>query len=224
LSVEGVKKIVSKEYNDVYYSDDNGFEEKENVFIRQSNFTNLLETKNKIQVVELGFGLGINLANCYDYWAKKEIKPVLNYITIEKYPLIASTILEYHKQQDKSTPFFESFLSKYASFEDGWNETVDTETHFNILFFKGDVNEAFSQLPHEIDTWFLDGFSPSLNEEMWSETVFETMTKHSSEKSVFSTYSAAGFVRRGLERAGFKVFRNPGWGRKREMLSGCLKD
>lgn len=213
------EKLVSKEYNDVYYSDEDGFEEKENVFIKQSNYLNHLEKSKPFQVVEFGFGLGINLANCYRYWRESELAPALNFITIEKYPLPSSEILNYHNQENKLTSPFENFINNYSLFNNGWNK-VELEKGFNIHFFKGDINDALLQLPNDINIWFLDGFSPSLNEEMWSENIFKTMATHSLKNTCFATYSAAGFVRRGLQAVGFKVNRNPGWGRKREMLNG----
>ena len=83
-----------------------------------------------------------------------------------------------------------------------------------------DVNEAMPQLDARVDAWFLDGFKPSTNPDMWSDVVFENMNRLSHEGTRVSTFTAAGKVRRGLEAAGFTVEKTEGFGRKRDMLIG----
>ena len=73
-----------------------------------------------------------------------------------------------------------------------------------------------------MDAWFLDGFKPSTNPEMWSDTIFHNMARLSSSKTTFSTFTAAGQVRNGLESAGFVVQKVPGYGTKRDMIIGRL--
>jgi tRNA 5-methylaminomethyl-2-thiouridine biosynthesis bifunctional protein len=96
-----------------------------------------------------------------------------------------------------------------------------------LQLFIGDVSEVWeawslAQLP-KASHWFLDGFAPSKNPEMWSEVLFAQMAAHAALGARFSTFTAAGFVRRGLQAAGFAVEKFKGFGRKREMLKGVLK-
>jgi tRNA 5-methylaminomethyl-2-thiouridine biosynthesis bifunctional protein len=85
----------------------------------------------------------------------------------------------------------------------------------------GDAAAALAHWPeHSIDAWFFDGFSPAKNPEMWSEPVLRAAARASRPGATFATYTSAGWVRRGLRRAGFEVRRVPGFGRKREMLVG----
>jgi tRNA 5-methylaminomethyl-2-thiouridine biosynthesis bifunctional protein len=86
----------------------------------------------------------------------------------------------------------------------------------------GDVADALPEICGAIDAWFLDGFSPARNPEMWTQSVFENVVRSSRPGASFSTYTCAGWVRRGLEQAGFQVGKSPGFGRKREMLQGAL--
>lgn len=85
-----------------------------------------------------------------------------------------------------------------------------------------DVNIAMPFMRARVDAWFLDGFAPGLNPEMWSETVFQEMARMSGSETTFATFTAAGFVRRGLIREGFAVNKVRGYGRKREMLVGVF--
>lgn len=92
----------------------------------------------------------------------------------------------------------------------------------------GDVNEQLpllnSNLNNKIDAWFLDGFAPSKNPQMWSEQLFTAMAKFARQGGTFATFTSAGFVKRGLQQAGFTIKKIKGFGRKREMLTGSLAD
>ena len=85
-----------------------------------------------------------------------------------------------------------------------------------------DVAEALPEVGGGIDAWFLDGFSPARNPDMWTEHVLRNMAKASRPGATFATYTSAGWVRRGLAEAGFEVYKSPGFGHKREMLHGSL--
>ena len=82
--------------------------------------------------------------------------------------------------------------------------------------------KALPEICGSIDAWFLDGFSPARNPEMWTQQVFGSIVRASRPGATFATYTCAGWVRRGLEQAGFQVSKLPGFGLKREMLRGSL--
>ena len=92
----------------------------------------------------------------------------------------------------------------------------------NIVF--GDVNERIQtiQPEHKINAWYLDGFAPSKNPDMWTQHLFDHMAKLASRYCSVATFTAAGFVRRGLIEAGFTMKKDKGFGIKREMIFGHL--
>ena len=75
----------------------------------------------------------------------------------------------------------------------------------------------------EADAWFLDGFSPAKNPELWAPDLMAEVARHTAPGGTFATYTAAGHVRRALADAGFTVSRQPGFGRKRHMTTGMLQ-
>ena len=77
--------------------------------------------------------------------------------------------------------------------------------------------------PGRADAWFLDGFSPARNPELWGEALLAEVGGHTAPGGTMATYTAAGFVRRGLATAGFEVARVPGYGRKRHMTRGRMR-
>jgi tRNA 5-methylaminomethyl-2-thiouridine biosynthesis bifunctional protein len=84
----------------------------------------------------------------------------------------------------------------------------------------GDIQEQLSNITTPIDAWFLDGFAPAKNPDMWTENLFQKMAQLANKQTTFATFTSAGVVRRGLQAAGFTVEKQAGFGKKREMLNG----
>ena len=89
------------------------------------------------------------------------------------------------------------------------------DLHLDIV--TGDARETLPHWDGQADSWFLDGFSPAKNPEMWGEALMAAVFNKTRDGGTAATYTAAGHVRRALEAAGFDVTRIPGYGRKRHM-------
>lgn len=91
----------------------------------------------------------------------------------------------------------------------------------------GDINELTDQLDatlnQTVDAWFLDGFAPAKNPDMWTPNLFNAMARLARPGATLATFTSAGFVRRGLQEAGFTMQKRKGFGRKREMLCGVME-
>ena len=87
----------------------------------------------------------------------------------------------------------------------------------------GDARDALPAWEGHADAWYLDGFSPAKNPEMWGPELMADVARHTARQGTAATYTAAGFVRRGLDAAGFEVTRVPGFGRKRHMTRAVLR-
>ena len=94
-----------------------------------------------------------------------------------------------------------------------WIELPDLE--FTLI--TGDARQTLPAWDGQADAWFLDGFSPAKNPELWDVGLMAQVGTHTAAGGTAATYTAAGFVRRNLARAGFDVARRPGYGRKRHM-------
>ena len=86
----------------------------------------------------------------------------------------------------------------------------------------GDARETLPAWGGRADAWFLDGFSPAKNPELWCDALMEQVARHTAAGGTFATYTAAGHVRRALAAAGFTVERRAGHGRKRHMSVGVM--
>lgn len=104
----------------------------------------------------------------------------------------------------------------------GWGSEVIPVGQVELRLIKGDARKTLPQWQDRADAWFLDGFSPAKNPEMWSDELLAEIGRHTAPGGSFATYTAAGHVRRALEAAGFSVERHPGFGRKRHMSAGRM--
>lgn len=214
----------SAEYQDIYFSTDNGLEETEYVFLQGNDLSNRWQhqdTKN-FTIAETGFGTGLNFLCAAKLWLETAPSDaILHFISVEKHPLtlqdIASALQLWPDLAELSAPL----LAQYMMLIDAQSILL-YEGRVQLTLLIGDATEQFSQITQQADAWFLDGFSPAKNPEMWKPALFEQMARHSNTAATFATFTSAGIVRRGLIAAGFTVNKRAGFGKKREMIYGKL--
>lgn len=213
----------SKEFDDVYFSAEDGLAETRHVFLQGNNLPAAWAGKEHFTIFETGFGTGLNFLAVWKLFedsAKGD--QTLRFVSVEKFPLGAGEIDAALSHWGELSDWRERLVAVYPQkpvgvFRAQMNARVSLEVHF------GDANDVMPALEMDVDAWFLDGFKPSSNPEMWSETVFAAMGRMSHAGSSFATFTSAGFVRRGLQAAGFEVRKVPGYGRKREMSVGVYR-
>ena len=215
----------STQFDDVYFSKEGGVAETEHVFLQHNDLPARWQNKSSFIIAETGFGTGLNFIITADHWLKhSHLDAQLYYYAIEKYPLSRDNLATALSAYPQFTPHISTLLINYPLPVQGMHalKLADGQITLNLLF--GDINDMLAGMSHRVDAWYLDGFAPSKNPEMWSDNVFAEMARLSHPGSTFSTYTAAGFVRRGLADHGFEVEKIKGHGHKRDMLKGrCIK-
>lgn len=212
----------STAFGDVYFSSDNGLLETEHVFINGNDLIKRWQTLSgsSFIILETGFGTGLNFLCACDQWLKyAQENALLHFISVEKYPLTPADLRTALQHWHTLKHIADELLAQYETLLHGgavmlFNQRISLQ----VLF--GDATECLSSLDTKADAWFLDGFAPSKNPDMWQPSLFEQMARLSHADSTFATFTSAGVARRGLTAAGFKVNKQPGFGRKREMISG----
>ena len=214
----------SSAYQDIYFSSDHGLDESSHVFIEGNRLLESWQDKNCFVIGETGFGTGLNFLNVWDQWQKATAKPeVLHFISVEKHPLAPYELRESHRLFPSLAPLSAQLVQKYPINFSGFHRTWFDDGRICLTLCFMDVCSALSELDAKIDCWFLDGFSPAKNPEMWSQKVFRHLARLGHLNTTVATFTSAGHVRRGLIEAGFAVTKVPGFGRKREMTAGLLK-
>ncbi len=216
-------------FGDIYYSRDGGLAESRHVFLAGNGLPQAWQHGADFCVVELGFGTGLNFLATWDLWRRTRKPGVrLHYIAVEGFPLTGAEMRDCLAPWSEVETLARALLATYPEPQRGFHRVFPAaapgeygEVALTLLY--GDAQEMLGQLEARVDAWFLDGFAPDKNPEMWSDGVFAQMARLSKESASAATYSVAGPVRRGLETAGFDVTRAPGFGAKREMLKARFR-
>ncbi|MCD8566405.1 MAG: tRNA (5-methylaminomethyl-2-thiouridine)(34)-methyltransferase MnmD [Alphaproteobacteria bacterium] len=213
----------SEIFDDIYFSPADGLAETAHVFLQGNNLPDAWAGKSRFVIGETGFGTGLNFFSAWKLF-EETAKPgqALDFISVEKFPLKATQIAEYLAHW---SGFFEGRLEKFCEIYPltipGFHRLQLTPSVTLTLVFD-DANAALPRVEAAVDCWFLDGFKPSSNPDMWSEKVFSEMARLSKPGTSLATFTSAGFVRRGLEAVGFNVEKVRGFGTKREMTKGVF--
>lgn len=211
----------SERFDDVYFSVEDGLAETRHVFLDGNGLPELWSGRDHFTICETGFGTGLNLLAALHLWRHSAERPQnLHFISYEKYPVSRDYISQYLSRWDALGSELEALLACYPEQPSGSDLEFTLFDCVRVSVRFGDVNVLMPDMNETVDCWFLDGFTPAKNPDMWSDTVFQAMGDNSREGSRFATFTAAGFVKRGLMQAGFDVRKVKGFGRKRDMLVG----
>lgn len=210
----------SKEFDDVYFSDQDGWAETQHVFIKSNGLPEAWEGRGTFAIAETGFGTGLNFLCAWRLWNETNASGKLHFITFEKFPLSKNEIRDAMERWREHFPReLETLLANYSAKHTG-PLRIDMGQNCALTLIVGNVNEEIPKLQVNVDCWFLDGFKPATNPDMWTDIVFQNMARLSKPGATFATFTAAGFVKRGLRAAGFEVKKIQGYGTKRDMLAG----
>jgi len=219
-------------YNDQYYNESDGMNESRFVFLDHNHIPEIWSDKNRdsIHIFETGFGTGLNfLLTFKSFLESAGTGQWLHYYSVEKFPLSISDLKKAHNSFPEISHESTLLLEQYAPSR-GFNRIIFNKENCTLTLIIGDVQNQIQQVIASNDAsrrfhvWYLDGFNPATNTEMWNPNLFNEMKRLSAPNATFSTFTAAGFVRRFLVESGFTVNRVKGFAKKREMLSGKFTD
>ncbi|WP_170427407.1 tRNA (5-methylaminomethyl-2-thiouridine)(34)-methyltransferase MnmD [Ruegeria arenilitoris] len=201
---------VSDRFDDPYFSLQNGLEETRHVFLAGNDLP--VRFAPGFHIAELGFGTGLNMLTVWSEWESAGHTTPLSFTSFEAYPMEPEDMARALAAFPELAPWSERFLAQWQG------GTCDLGT-LRLQVVEGDARQTLPAWLGSADAWFLDGFSPAKNPELWGADLMQHVADHTAAGGTAATYTAAGFVRRGLEEAGFSVTRTPGYGRKRHMTS-----
>lgn len=217
-SQEGVP--VSAIFDDPFYSRNDGRAETAYVFLNGNGLPGCWQGVEAFSIAELGFGTGLNFLETWRTWIEvRGAGQQLTFTSFEKFPLRGQEIERALSIWPELSELCGALLEKWkvaGSLGEAWQ--LDAQTSLQII--EGDALEGVCNWNGLADAWYLDGFSPAKNPEMWSGELMQAVHEHTRPSGTFATYTAAGWVRRNLEAAGFEIQKRPGHAGKREMMFG----
>lgn len=221
---------ISDKFDDVYFSNQDGLSESHYVFLEGNQLWErwVHYQEAHFVIAETGFGTGLNFFAVTtlfrEFRQKHPDSPLkrLYFISFEKYPLLLDALQQAHLAYPQFSHLAQHLQQHWLNPIQGCYRFHFDETTLDLWF--GDVSENLPQLGDymndKIDAWFLDGFAPSKNPDMWNEQLYQQMFRFTKPQGTFATFTAASAVRKGLENAGFDITKRKGFGKKRECLSG----
>jgi tRNA 5-methylaminomethyl-2-thiouridine biosynthesis bifunctional protein len=220
----------SAHFGDVYYSLDGGLAQARAVFLEGCDLPAAWQDANSYTIAELGFGTGLNFLAAWQLWRKtRKANARLHYIGVEGYPLTRPEIAQCLDLWPELHALARGLLKVYPHPQPGFHrlfpEPADgSDGGLTLTLLYGEAAVVLSQLEAEVDAWFLDGFAPDRNPDMWNTDVFRAVGRLSKPGAHAASFSVAADVCRGLSDVGFEITKAPGFGTKGEMLRALFPD
>lgn len=209
----------SRLYGDVYFSTEDGLAESRAVFLQGCGLPERWAGQPSFTVAELGFGTGLNILALLDLWRKT--RPPggrLCIFTIEAHPLSAEAAADVLAAWPELAELSALLTQRWPGQARGFHRVDFPELDAVLDVAVMEAGAALAAWTGQADAWFLDGFSPALNPQMWRDEVLEGVAARTATGGRLATFTVAGAVRRGLQAQGFEVAKRPGHGRKRQRL------
>lgn len=209
---------IATDFDDPYYSLDDGLAETQHVFLAGNDLP--ARFGGDFHIAELGFGTGLNLLVTWKAWAEAGRPGNLRFTSFEAFPMAQTDMKNALAHFPDIAPYAHNL---FARWEPGAG-AIKLPNGPLLEVITGDARQKLPQWSGQVDAWFLDGFSPVKNPELWGAGLLRSVGQHTKPGGTAATYSAAGHIRRSLSDAGFTVSRIPGHGRKRHMTQARMPD
>ncbi len=234
------RQPISSRHDDVYFSRDSGIAESEYVFLSQNHLPQRWrelsqQTSGIFTIAETGFGTGLNFLAATQLWLKTA--PAgwqLHYISAEKYPLTRGDLQKALNLWPQLKTLATELEYNYPPLLPGTHRVTLFGDRVELTLLFGEASEGFEQIRNTdhpryqysanpvVDAWFLDGFAPAKNPDMWTHKLFQVVADLSNVGTTIATFTAAGIVKRGLSAVGFDIEKVAGFGHKRDMIRGVM--
>lgn len=210
----------SQAFGDHFYCQTDGRLECGHVFLDGNGLPERWHESASFRIGELGFGTGLNFCETFRQWKlHRRADGLLHFMSFELYPMKSDEI-------DRALSHWTEIDAERQALVAAWPDnpagivTLDLDAQTRLSVVCGAAFDCVSAARAGFDAWYLDGFAPSRNADMWSAELMTLVAEKTVGGGSFATYAAAGFVRRNLQSAGFAVERRKGFAGKREMLCG----
>ena len=213
---EGILR--SSRFSDIYFSTENGLEEVRHVFIKGTGLQHRLAGEDQIIIAETGFGTGLNFLAVIAEVLRQKSRTKIDFISVEGCPPSKQNVAAALREFPELQKIFGEFLKKWPRRWLGVHHMSFLDGQISLHLHYGEAKQVLPTLDFSADIWFLDGFSPAKNPEIWSSEIIQQIARLSVHKARLATFTVAASVRSSLADAGFTCQRVAGFGRKRDML------
>lgn len=215
----------SSVFGDIYHSSDGALGQARHVFLAGNDLPRRWQGRERFVIVETGFGLGLNLLATWAAWRADPRRAArLHFVSCELHPFRRQDLCTVHTalaaQAPEIAPLAAALQARWPALTPGLHHIHLDDERVTLSLFLGDAADGLANMHLSADAFFLDGFSPAKNPQLWSARIFHLLARLAAAEATLATWSVAGMVREGLRRAGFDCDKAPGFGGKRQMLRG----
>ena len=207
------------DFDDLYFDRHDGLAESQHVFIKGTRLGEKLRVSKHLTLAETGFGTGLNFLVVLDFLAEFPNHQI-DYISYESRPLSADVMAMAHAAFPSLSTFSAAMLGNLPPRWPGVHLRHFKEGQVRLHLYYGAAEDGLAVSDFKADIWFLDGFAPAKNPQMWSKTVLSHVGRLTQAGGRVASFTAAGAVRNGLNAAGFSIRKEPGFGHKRDLITG----
>lgn len=206
-------------FGDVYHSADGGLAQARHVFLNGNRLPERWRGQQRFVILETGFGLGLNFLATWQAWRADPARAQsLHYVAIEKHPFCAADLAQLHALWPELAELSQALRNAWPLLMPGFHRVLLDEGRVVLTLAFGDIADCLPQIDAGADAFYLDGFAPSKNPDMWAPAVLLRLNRLAAPGATLATYTVSTAVRNALTQAGFVCEKHPGFGRKREML------
>ena len=213
----------SEQYDDIYHSADGGPGQARHVFLGGNGLPERWRGQKRFVILENGFGTGLNFLATWAAWRDDPQRPGrLHYLAVEKHPLSVPDLARAHALWPDFRLLAEALRGAWPVATPGFQRMEFAGGRVVLTLLLGDAARVLRRLRARVDAFYLDGFDPKKNPDMWSAELFRRCAQLAAPDATLATWCVAGAVRSVLTEAGFATEKRPGFASKREMLVGRL--
>ncbi len=217
-------RLFSTTYDDVYHSSYGAAGQARHVFLAGNQLPERWQDKDRFVILETGFGTGLNFLVTWQTWRDDPQRcRRLHFVSFEKHPFALTDLEKIHANWPELTELASEMRAKWPPLCPGVHRLHLAGGQVILTLFFGDASQQIRTVDAAVDAFFLDGFSPAKNPELWSADFCRALSRLSSFGTTIATWSSQGELRRSLQEAEFEVEKRPGFAGKRHMLAGHFR-
>jgi tRNA 5-methylaminomethyl-2-thiouridine biosynthesis bifunctional protein len=214
----------SSAFDDIYHSADGGPAQSRHVFLAGNQLPERWQRRDRFVILETGFGLGLNFMATWQAWQNDPQRcRRLHFISFEKHPFAVADLVRAHQAWPEFASHSAQLLAHWPSLTAGFHRLYLDQGAVTLTLVFGDASSELRTLNAAVDAFFLDGFAPSNNPELWSPYFCKGLARLAAREATLATWSVAATLRAALSAAEFDVEKQPGFASKRQMLSGHFR-
>lgn len=215
----------SRAYGDIYHSADGGEGQSRHVFLHGCGLPQAWAGRDQYVVLETGFGTGLNFLTTWAAWRDDPARPArLHYLSVEKHPFDTADLARLHAQWPALAACAAELQAHWPMRVPGFHRIALDQGRVQLTLMWGDAQDCLPQVQAAVDAFYLDGFAPARNADLWQPALFDRLARLANPGARLATYTVDGGVRAALARAGFVCEKRRGFGRKRHCLTARLDD